>query len=144
MKMSDYIWQFTLRGQPPSVNHSYTIITKYRYNARGQKVPYSSLALKEAVRDYQDAAIYVIRPAKPSGWKPKGFVRTYFWFYLNRDADCDNVMKSIHDAMKKATGVDDDIYLPVAMEKSTGWKKAQARVEVVVEDPASPLSVPRS
>ena len=137
-------WSFVLPGQPPSWNHSYTIVTKHRYNASANRIPYSSMALKQSVRDYQDAAIWTIKVATPRKWRPTGFIRTYFSFYLVKDIDCDNILKSVHDAMKKATDVDDNVYLPVVVKKEYGWKKSEARVEVVVEDPASLLSAPRT
>lgn len=131
-------WTFTLEGQPPSWNHSYTIVTKYRIGTYGGRIPYSSLAKKQKVKDYQEAAIWIIKAAMPHDWKPKGLVRTKFRFYLARDIDCDNILKAVHDALATAIRVDDKMFLPCVIKKETGWPKKHAKVEVIVEDLGSP------
>jgi Holliday junction resolvase RusA-like endonuclease len=93
-----------------------------------------TLAKKQKVIDYQEAAIIIIRSMKPRGWAPAGQVRLRYWFHLARDIDCDNAMKAIHDALQIATGVDDKRFLPCVMEKQIGLSGKEALVRVVVED----------
>ena len=134
-------WGFTLYGQPPSWDDSYKIVRKWRHGPNG-KIPYHGLAKKEKTVAYQSEARLIIGAAKPSKWKPTGFVRVWLTFYLVNDMDCDNAMKAIHDVIEDATGVDDIKYLPVAVWKEIGCTTRDARVEVVIEHPASPLQVP--
>lgn len=121
-------WTFVLPGQPISWNHSYQIVTR-----RGRRGKYSTIAKTPAAEAYQQEAVLRIKSAVPSRWKPTGQVRTRFRLFLQRDIDCDNIMKLIHDALETATGVNDSNFLPTVEEKSTRWGK-QARVEVTVED----------
>ena len=127
-------WGFVIPGQPPSWNASYRIVRKFRSG----KVPYHTLAKTQKVIDYQAGAKLIIQSAKPSRWRPEGQVRIYYWLYLSRDMDCDNIMKAIHDVIEMATGIDDMRFLPCVMEK-TVVPKRDARVVIKVADPASPL-----
>jgi Holliday junction resolvase RusA-like endonuclease len=126
-------WLFEIPGQPPSWNASYRIVRKFRSG----KVPYHTLAKTQKVIDYQAGAKLIIQAAKPSGWRPKGQVRIYYWLYLSKDMDCDNIMKAIHDVIEMATGVDDMRFLPCVMEK-TVVPKRDAKVVVAVVDAESP------
>lgn len=132
-------WSFTLPGQPLSWNRSYRIVTAT--NKQGRTYP--TIAMTPAAKAYKAAAIYIIKSARPSRWKPKGQVRITFRLHLKREVDCDNVMKLIHDAIEEATGVDDKYYLPTVAEKSTRWGK-NAKVEVTVEDLGSVSQAPRA
>jgi Holliday junction resolvase RusA-like endonuclease len=127
-------WGFTIPGQPPSWNHSYQITKRY---TRGS-VPYSTLSKKEVVVDYQRSARLIIRSARPSGWGPEGMVRVYYTFWLARDIDCDNILKAVNDALASAIGCDDSVFLPCVIWKTIGVPKTEARIEVAVEDRASP------
>jgi Holliday junction resolvase RusA-like endonuclease len=130
-------WRFEIPGQPPSWNASYRIVRKFRSG----KVPYHTLAKTQKVIDYQTGARLIVASAKPSRWKPEGQVRIWYWLYLSKDIDCDNIMKAIHDVIESVTGVNDAMYLPVVVSKEVGCRKKDAKAVVVVEDPASPLQV---
>lgn len=132
-------WGFTLPGQPISWNRSYHIVQRRGRGGRS----YGALAKTPEAVAYQNEAIYRIKRAKPAQWKPEGQVRVTFRLFLQREVDCDNVMKLIHDAIEKATGINDKYYLPTVAEKSTRWGK-KARVEVIVEDLGSVSQAPRT
>jgi len=129
-------WTFEIPGQPPSWNASYKIVRKYRDG----RVPYHTLAKKDDVVAYQNAAKMIIGAARPSRWAPEGQVRVYYFLYLSRDIDCDNIMKAIHDSIQAATGVDDKRYLPCVVSKEI-VPKPMARVRVIVSEDLESLSV---
>lgn len=131
------IWGFVLWGQPPTVNHLHE--PAWREDSHGRR--YRGLRKTDAARKYQDDAVLVIRAAKPSRWAPETQIRVLFSFYLARDADCDNTQKVINDALEQATGVNDKRFLPCVQLKEVVPPK-EARVEVFVEDPSSPLWAP--
>lgn len=130
------MWTFEIPGQPPSWNASYKIVRKYR----DDRVPFHTLAKKPDVIAYQVAAKMIISAAKPSRWVPPGQVRIFYWLYLSRDIDCDNIMKAIHDSIQAATLVDDKRYLPCVVMKEI-VPKSKARVVVVVSEDLGSLSV---
>lgn len=129
-------WRFDIPGQPPSWNASYKIVRQYRDGS----VPFHTLAKKQGVIDYQQAAKLIIRSAMPSRWSPTGQVRVFYWLYLSRDMDCDNIMKAIHDSIQAATGVDDKRFLPCVVTKEV-VQKSKAKVRVVVSEDLESLSV---
>lgn len=131
-------WTFTLPGQPISWNHAYKNIVRH-----GRRGAYSSRAKTPAAEAYQQAAVAIIKSAMPSGWKPKGQVRITFRLHLQREMDCDNAMKLIHDAIQTATKVNDKYFLPTVEEKSTRWG-SKAKVVVTVEDLGSVSQAPRT
>ena len=133
-------WRFEIPGQPPSWNASYKIVRKYRTTTTGKKVPFHTLAKEKPVIEYQDGARLIIQAAKPSRWAPDWQVRVYYWFFLSRDMDCDNIMKAINDSIEQATGVNDKRFLPCAMMKVI-VPKAQAKVRVTIVDPGSDCAV---
>ena len=122
-------WSVTVIGQPPSVNDIYGIV--WRYSSRGRR--YKGIGKTEKATLYQHGAQIQIQAAKPSFWKPEGFVRLTYRFYLQRDADCDNLKKLLHDALQAATGVNDTWFLTHDQFKIK-VPKHQARVEIDVED----------
>jgi len=134
-------WSFTIEGQPISWNEAYKIGTGQRTGARGVlrlgrdggPVEFRKIIKTEEAKTYTTLAMLRCREAKPSGWKPEGFVIVEFKYYLGRDVDCDNVMKLVNDGIEDATGVDDRWYLPRAMWKTTGLRPGQRRIEVTIE-----------
>jgi len=120
-------FRFQIPSQPPSVNHTYRIVT--RHGKQGQT--YKTLAKEEAVLQYQMVASLQARKAKPKDWKPEGQVRIRFWFRLGRDADTDNLLKALDDAFAQAWGINDKVFLPCVVEKTTGNREPFVEVEVL-------------
>jgi Holliday junction resolvase RusA-like endonuclease len=127
-------WGFTLRGQPPSWNASYHITKAERTRNDGSRYEYSTLSKRQKIVDYQNDAVLVIRTAKPSRWAPEGQIRVKWRIFLSRNIDCDNVMKAIHDAIEKATGVNDSAFLPCVESKVWGIHPSEARIEITLEE----------
>ena len=128
------MWTATIWGQPISVNDIYEIV--WRYSSTGRR--YKGIGKKDTAVKYQDDATLQFMSAKPSHWKPEGFIRLTYRFYLTNDADCDNLKKLLHDALQAATGVNDTWFLTTDQFKIK-VPKAQARVEIDI-DPESASS----
>jgi len=64
------------------------------------------------VESYQLGVVYLVREARPSGWRPEGQIRLRYELLLKRDIDADNVLKALNDAIAKALGTDDRYFLP--------------------------------
>lgn len=135
------MWTAIILGQPPSVNDIYGIV--WRYSASGRR--YKGIGKKKTAVAYQNDATKQFASARPSHWKPRGFIRLTYRFYLNRDADCDNLKKLLHDALQDATGINDTWFLTTDQLK-VKVPGREARVEIDIEelgdDPASPSLVP--
>jgi Holliday junction resolvase RusA-like endonuclease len=113
-------------GEPPSWNASYRI-TRQRVKDRfGQPVlrddgapkSFHTLSKTRAVLQYQEAALMILRSAKPSGFKPVGQIIVAYEFDLRRDKDADNLLKALNDALERALGVNDKLFLPVTLRKT--------------------------
>lgn len=91
---------------------------------------WNRMAKAPGVESYQNDVALICRTARPSGWNPSKRVRTRFWFYLKRDADCDNLLKVIHDAIAEALGVNDKAFLPFVVAKETGLKEPWTEIEI--------------
>ena len=125
-------WTITIPGQPPSWNHAYKVTRRFRTNRRGEIVPYAGIAKQDGARDWQEQVAHVIGVAKPSGWQwDGGQIRLVYRFYLERPADCDNLMKLLNDTIAAKIGVDDMHFLPCVMAKEV-VPMADARVEIEV------------
>lgn len=113
-------WSFEVRGQPPTVNHLYV-------RKRG-----GGVAKAPGVEAYQTAVFYLCRDARPSGWRPDPThqIRIMFSFFLGRDADCDNLLKSIQDAVALALGINDRMFIPCVISKETGCKDPYTKIEI--------------
>jgi len=112
-------WQFTVPGQPVSVNHM------YERTARG------GIRKADGVEAYQAGVTYIARTARPSGWKYNGgFVRIYYEFRLKRDIDCDNSQKALNDALAIALEMNDRNFLPCVKSKEVGVKDPSVTVTV--------------
>lgn len=116
--MSD--WSIRVDGQPPTVNHLYVRV-------RGQ---WNKIAKAPGVEQYQTDIAWLCRAARPSGWQPTGYVKVCYRFHLGRDADCDNLMKAINDALEAALGINDRMFLPCVLEKTIGNKQPYTIIEL--------------
>ena len=121
-------WSFEIPGQPPSVNNMYTQIIL----RRGAAAPYRSVKKDSNVAAYQVGATYMARSSKPKGWKPSPGqqIRVSLDFQLKRDADCDNLMKALLDAIAIALDVNDRVFLPCTRSKVIGTKDPKVIVEI--------------
>jgi Holliday junction resolvase RusA-like endonuclease len=113
-------WQFTVEGQPPSVNHMYA-----RTRTGGvRKSP--------GVEAYQAGVTLIARTSAPSGWNTGwGFVRLEYEFRLKRDIDCDNLLKALNDAIAVGLGINDRLFLPCVRSKEIGVKNPSVTVTVM-------------
>ncbi len=73
----------------------------------------------------------LVRAAKPSHWAPEGQIRVMYDLYLARNLDADNTLKALGDVIERATGINDERYLPCVRTKTSGLPLAKARVEIV-------------
>src|SRR5512141_1642644 len=127
-------WEFVVPGQPPSVNHMYVRV-------RGQ---WNKQAKAPGIEQYQQGVALICRAARPSGWKATNRVRISFGFDLKRDADCDNLLKVILDAVATALGCNDRIFLPCVLWKTSGNANPSTTVQILAlpTREASPSSSP--
>lgn len=127
-------WSFEIPGQPPSVNNMYTQIIL----RRGADAPFRSVKKDSKVAAYQVTATYITKISRPRGWTvaPGQQLRVYLDFQLARDADCDNLMKALLDAIAVALNVNDRTFLPCTRSKTTGSKDPKVTVEI--DDGVSP------
>lgn len=110
-------WSVTIPGQPPSWNHLYI-------RRRGT----SGLAKAAGVETFQTNVVYLVRSARPSGWRPEGFVRVNYRLFLKRDIDADNILKALNDAIARALGTDDRYFLPCVQSKQID--RLNPRIEI--------------
>lgn len=135
-------WTVVVYGQPPTTNKMYSAKMRsiWRDGVR-HNVP--QMVKNPKVEKYQTDAVLQIRSAKPSRWKPDGFVRLNFRLYLVRNIDADNTLKALSDAIQIAIGVNDSWFLPCVESKEWGLSPRDARVEIDIEDvPGSPSQGP--
>jgi hypothetical protein len=129
--MNEKSWSFTVEGQPPSLNHMYKIIYVPRRNGAGLV---ASLGKEANVEVYQSGVTYIAKAARPSGWAPGRRVRILYSYYLNRDADCDNLKKAMNDAIALAIGCNDKAFLATDVLKETDRRRPRVEVEVINEE----------
>jgi len=132
-------WSVEIPGQPPSVNKMYRAGTGTIVRA-GREVTVPTISKRADVAKYQMDAMLLIRSAKPSRWKPEGQIRIEYAFYLHRDADGDNLLKALNDAIEAAIGVNDRWFLPCVTSKETGIPIRDARVVLTLDDLVSASS----
>lgn len=121
-------WTVTIPGHVPSGNHANKIGRGYRAGG----IAYPKLVKTDEAAAYQQGAAMIVRTARPSGWRwDGGQVVVEYRMYLDRDADCTNVIKTLEDAIFPALGINDSFALPRAMSKEL-VKKNEARVEVTI------------
>ena len=105
-------------GQPPSVNHMYE---------RG----YKKIRKTDGAEAYQAAATYIVRTTRPSGWRhTDGYIRLTYDLHLQRDMDCDNILKALNDAIAVGLDVNDKWFLPCVRSKEFGIKNPSVTVTV--------------
>jgi Holliday junction resolvase RusA-like endonuclease len=122
-------WSVDLPGQPASGNEL-GIVRKYRRTKTGASIQYPGIQKRQAVQDYQDGIIPLIRVAKPSRWAPAGLLRLTYDLYLARDMDCDNISKTVGDAIKVAIQIDDKLFMPTFRTKVVGVKEPHIVVTI--------------
>lgn len=121
-------WRFSLDGQPPSVNHSYQLIRLRRKDGSS----YQRLGKLAKVANYQEYVRLVALQARPKAWEPtEPMIRIRYWMHVQRDIDCDNVLKAINDGLKWALDIDDRRFLPCVVEKTTKNKNPRVEVEII-------------
>jgi hypothetical protein len=121
-------WSVTIPGHVPSGNHANKIGRGYRAGG----IAYPKIVKTPEAEAYQQGAAMIVRTAKPSGWRwDGGQVVVEYRMYLDRDADCTNIIKTLEDAIFPALGIDDTYALPRAMSKEL-VSKSEARVEVTI------------
>lgn len=143
-------WGFVVEGQPVSWNSAYRVGMvrrtgrggRLRLDALGRPVDKRTIVKTDEAKAYVDLVTYRARRAVPRDWSPIGLVVIELYYYLGRDVDCDNVMKLVDDGIQAATGVNDQWFLPRAMSKTTGLRPNERRIEVIVDDGASPSVAP--
>lgn len=88
--------------------------------------PYITKA--KGVETYQLIASAAARKARPAEWTPRAQIRVRYAFYVKRDIDCDNALKALNDAIAIALDVNDKIFLPCVIRKTTGCKEPYVQV----------------
>jgi hypothetical protein len=122
-------WTVTIPGHVPSGNHANKIGRGYRAGG----ITFPKMVKKDEAVAYQRAAALVVRAAKPSNWKWDGHrqIVVEYRMFLDREADCTNVIKVLEDAIFPALDINDRYALPRAMSKEIVQRK-DARVEVTI------------
>ena len=131
-------FSFVIPGQPPSVNHLYKIATGVVKDKHGRPVlgpdgkaqRYRRMVKHDGVEQYQNLVGWIVKGARPKGWEASNRLRIRYWFFLKRDMDCDNALKALNDAIAKAIGVNDKIFLPCVQDKTIGNKEPYVKVEI--------------
>lgn len=129
------MWSVTIPGQPVSWDLAYR--TGKMYVRRGGRQVLDTSGAPRTIhrlvktRDaakYQDDVLLLTKAARPSSWPtPMGQVRVYVDLYLTNDIDCDNATKLAFDAIAKAIGCNDRLFLPCYRVKETHVAPAQAK-----------------
>lgn len=135
-------WGFVVPGQPVSWNQAYEIgkVPRTRDHGRlvvdkwGRPLEARKIVKTDAAKVYTETVIRLAAEARPSHWRPEGFIVVEFHYFLGRDVDCDNVMKLVNDGLKAAIEVDDRWFLPRAMSKTIGLRPQHRRVVVLVSE----------
>ena len=121
-------WTVVIPGHVPSGNHANKIGKGYR---RGG-VSFPKMVKTDEALAYQQGAALIVRTMKPSGWRwDGGQIVVEYRMYLDHEADCTNIIKTVEDAIFPALGINDSFALPRAMSKEL-VPKSEARVEVTI------------
>jgi hypothetical protein len=128
MGWHDGPWLVVIPGQPPSGNHANKIGRGFR---RGG-IAYPKMVKTPQAEAYQAGAALITKVARPSGWRPGDRVVMEYRFWITRDADCTNLIKTVEDAVCPALGFNDSKALPRAMSKTVGVSKHEARTEITI------------
>lgn len=126
-------WHFVLWGRPPSTNNLYRLRRQEVWRD-GKRYESTGIAKTREISEWQDDAIPVIRTARPSRWSPSGLVIVHYWPFTRKSIDPGNVEKPLSDAIARATGIDDAVYIPRCVWRTLGVPTDQQRLEVVIED----------
>jgi len=111
---------------------------------RGAASPIRGVKKDDKVAAYQVAATYITRLSKPRHWKHEGQqIRLYYDFHLKRQADADNLLKALNDAIANGLGIDDKAFLPCVRSKKVDGAEKEPRVVVEIDDGEdSPVRLP--
>lgn len=124
-------WKATIPGQPPSLNDLYRVVP--RTSREGRR--YYGVGKNPRAASYHDDVMWIVRAARPSGWKPAGEFRIRVKFFLKRRIDTDNCFKTLADAIQAALQINDDQFLWCVISREIGVK--EPRVELEFLDDAS-------
>src|SRR5512143_3858902 len=100
-------WKVTIPGQPPSLNALYRVVPRVAHDGRR----FAGIAKNPKATQYHDDALWLIRAARPSAWKPAGDFRIQVRLYLKRQIDVDNTLKTLSDAIQTALRINDASFL---------------------------------
>lgn len=109
-------------GQPPSWNQCYRIIT-----LRG----HGSLKKTSVAQSYQDDVVWLTKLARPSDFRPEGQLYICYEMVLQRNADADNILKLVNDALARGLDINDSRFLPVVISKTAGSKEPRLLITIV-------------
>jgi hypothetical protein len=127
----------TMPGQPPSWNHMYRWTTR---NVNGRQVRIQ--VLTDEANLYKSQLTMVARASKPGSFQPVGGIIVAYTMRLGRDLDADNVMKAVNDSLAVALGVNDKLFLPVTLDKTSGNKNPHVIIDVFDADAWRPSVEP--
>lgn len=105
------------------MNHMYTV-------ARNRSTGRPYITKSAGVEAYQLVVTSTARRARPADWVAPAQIRVQYRFYVKRDIDCDNALKALNDALAIALGVNDKVFLPCVLEKSTGHRDPYVMIMV--------------
>jgi len=108
-------FEFVMPGQPPTWNHMYRWTTK---TVNGKQIRIQVKTDEASL--YQSQLTMVARAAKPSDFKPVGQVIVAYEMLLDRNLDADNVLKAVNDALAVALDVNDKLFIPIVLMKTSG------------------------
>lgn len=121
-------WSFTIPGPPLSINATYKVVTMKTTTGMTRRLAKTP----EAVA-WQLGVVYIVKTAKPSGWRPARRIRIEMTFWMNRKGrDADNPQKALLDSIATALGVNDNSFLPCVLSNEVD--KADPRVEVTIRN----------
>lgn len=122
---------FRVEGDCPSWNHSYRDVVIRTKTGK----TYRSRAKTEAATAYQLLVTLRAKEAAPPNWTASGQIRVTYAFYFKRNRDADNALKMLNDAVAKALDVNDSLFLPCVLSKTTGNKEPYVEVTVAAVEP---------
>lgn len=119
-------------GSPGAINRAYKpIVVGRRCPACGYGKP--GLAKNEGVENWQTTVAWLVKAARPSGWKPGRRVIIEMSFWMGREGrDGDGPTKPLLDGIAVGLGVDDRIFLGRVMSNEVDH--ANPRTEVTIRN----------
>ena len=103
-------WDFTIPGNPPSLNATYKIIyVGSRCPACGRGP--ARLGKADGVEEWQTEVAWRVKSARPSGWQPARRTIVEVEWYTSRWHDGDAGIKALQDGIAVGLGCDDKGFL---------------------------------